>query len=167
MITSALISQCRREFGDIAKSTQASKAADGSSTVFNLGYFPVIEESYAIKFGTSARTETTHYTLDKDNGDLVTVAVQANGILIQSNHKYANFRDANWVEAINHGIESLNGRGFFKQVTRNTSIFRISANVRTYSAPTGCVDVYELLKFSDYVIQLGKISLHTIQFQIC
>ena len=149
MITSALISQCRRAYEDIPKSVQVARSADGIASFFNLGKFPVVESSYTIRFGTSAKTETTHYTLDKDSGDLTTVAVQANGLIIQSNHKYANFRDQNWVEAINHGIESLNSRGFFKQVVRDTTVFGISANVRVYSGPTNAVDVYELLKFNN------------------
>ena len=159
MITSALISQCRREYGDIPKSTQVSRAADGNATLFNLGRYPVVEGSYTIRFGTSAKTEGTHFTLDKDNGDLLTISTQSNGVIVQSNHKFANFRDANWNEAINHGIEALNARGFFKQVVRNTDVFRISANVRVYSAPSACVDAYELIKFSDRTISGSYIPM--------
>lgn len=152
MIVSALISQCRRQFNDVPKATESSRAADGVATLFNLGRFPVIENSYSIYFDGSGKTETTDYTLDKDSGDLQTVVLQNNGVIIKANYKYATFRDTNWVEAINHGIESLNARGFFKQTVRNTSLFRISANVRVYSGPTDAVDVYELLAFSDRTI---------------
>lgn len=152
MIVSALISQCRRQFYDVAKSTESSRAADGVGTLFNLGRFPVIESSYSVYFDGTAKDETTHYTLDKDSGDLQTVTLQNNGVIIKANYKYATFRDANWVEAINHGIDSLNAKGFFKQVVRNTSLFAVSANVRTYSGPTDGIDVYELLLFSDRTI---------------
>lgn len=152
MIISALISQCRREYNDVPKSHQASRNADGVSTLFNVGRFPVIESSYTVFFDSTQKTETTHYTLDKDNGDLQTVGTQSNGVNIKMNYKYANFRDQHWVEAINYGIEMLNAKGFFKQVVRNTSVFAISANVRVYNAPSACIDVYELLKFSDRTI---------------
>jgi len=158
MITSALISQCRREYRDIPKSVQVSRAADGTATLFNLGRFPVVEGSYTIYFGTSAKTETTHYTLDKDSGDLVTVAAQSAGIVVQSNHKYANFNDRMWTEAINYGIESLNARGFFKQVVRSPNTFELSANVRLMSGPTDAIDVYEIKKFSNRISGTGDYS---------
>ena len=66
--------------------------------------------------------------------------ISENEILM--NFKYANFRDAHWVEAINHGIQSLNARGFFRQ-TVNELIY-ISANSRSFSGPTNCVDAYQL-----------------------
>lgn len=146
MIVSALISQCRREFRDTPKRTQAGKASDGVSTIFNLGKAPIVEGSYSVLYGTSAKVETTNYTLDKDSGDLDTITAVPNGIIVKANYKYANFRDANWVEAINQGIEYLNARGFFRQVVRNSSIMRLSAGVRVYNGPSACVDLYEVLK---------------------
>src|SRR3990167_1216761 len=136
MITSALISQCRREYADVQKAAQASRGADGVATLFNLGRFPIVENSYSVYYGTSAKTETSDYSLDKDSGDLQTVTAPGNGINVQANFKYASFRDQNWVEAINYGVEALNARGFFRQVVRNTTIFRLSANVRVYSGPS-------------------------------
>lgn len=146
MITSALISQCRREFGDIKKSTQVIRNGDGTTTIFNVIKFPVIESSYSISKGTSAQTETTHYTLDLDTGDLTFVTAPGSGIQAKSVHKYAHWRDINWNEAINQAISDLNGRGFFKQIVRNTAIMRISANVRVYNGPSACIDLYEVLE---------------------
>ena len=142
MITSALISQCRREFNDVPKSTESARLGDGTSTVFNVGRYPVIENSYSVYFDSVGQTETSDFTLDKDSGDLQTVMAQSNGVEILMNFKYANFRDAHWVEAINHGIQSLNARGFFRQ-TVNELIY-ISANSRSFSGPTNCVDAYQL-----------------------
>lgn len=146
MITSALISQLRRAYRDMPKATQSQKAGDGSSTLFNLGFFPVIESSYTIQVSGAVKTETTHYTLDKDNGDLNFLSAPANGASVQGNYKYANFRDQHWVEAINHGIEVLNARGFFRQIVRNNAIMRISAGIRTYAGPSGCIDLYQVLE---------------------
>jgi len=154
MIVSALVTLCRREFGDFPKSTQAQRNGDGSSTLFNLGRYPIVEGSYTVYVSGASKTENTHYSLDKDNGDLnlTLMGAPANGVSVQANFKHANFRDQGWVEAINHGIESLNSRGFFRQIIRDTSVFRISANVRIYAGPTNAVDVYELLVFSDRTI---------------
>ncbi len=133
---------------DQPESSQATRQGDGSTTLFNLGAFPVVEGSYSIYKGTSGQTETTHYTLDKDNGDLQFVAAPGN-IEVKANFKYAHWRDLNWVEALNQGIGQLNARGFFRQTVRNTAIMRISAGVRVYSGPSACVDLYEVLRFSN------------------
>lgn len=155
MITSALISQLRRQYDDKPKSTRVARAGDGATTLFNLGKFPVIEGSYSIYKGTSAQTEGSNYTLDKDTGDLNYSIAPAASIEAIADYKYANFRDQNWVEAINHGIESLNSRGFFKQVVRNTAIMRLSANVRVYNGPSACIDLYEVLESDDYTVSGG------------
>lgn len=176
MITSALISQCRRAYNDIPKSTQVSRASDGQTSLFNVGRYPVVEGSYTVRYDGTIKTETTQYTLDKDNGDLLAVGTPATGVNVQVNYKYANFRDQQWVEAINYGIESLNGRGFFRQIVRSPNTFRLSANVRLMSGPTDAVDVYEIFPFSnrtsatgdyaslpgnwDYQQDQNKINLH-------
>jgi len=150
MITSALITSCRREFGDVAKSSQTARYGDGTSTLFNLGKFPIIESSYTIYYNTSAKVETTHYTLDLDSGDLLTTAAQASTINIKANFKHAQFRDRHWVEAINYGIEALNSRGFFRQVIRDKTVMALSANITEMAGPTKAVDVYELLASDDF-----------------
>lgn len=149
MITSALISMCRREFMDEPTSVRVSKDGDGSVNLFNVGRFPVVEGSYAVMVGTSARTETTHYTFDLDNGDLRILATPPNGIAVKSDHKYAHWRDKHWLEAIGQSIDSLNGRGFFRQVVRNTALVRLSSGISVYAAPSACVDVYEFLVSSN------------------
>ncbi len=140
-----MISQLRRKVGDIPQSSQSTKAADGSSTLFNLPRAPIVEGSYSIYFGTSAKTETLDYTLDKDSGDLLTQAIVSNGVLVKGNYKFANFRDQNWVEAINYGVDYLNARGFFRQIVRSPSGLTLSAGIQTYAGPTRCIDLYEFL----------------------
>lgn len=147
---SALISQCRREFGDIPRSSEAARSGDGSSTLYALGASPILENSYSVYKGTSAQTESSDYTIDRDNGEISFSVAPGNGITVRSTFKTAFFNNQNWVEAINYGIEALNGRGFFRQVVRNTSIMRLSSNVRVYSGPSACVDIYEILTFDDY-----------------
>ena len=127
------------------------------STLFNIGDFPVIEGSYAHYVNNVLQTESTNYSFDLDSGDLqFNVAPSTE---IRSEFKYANWRDANWRLAINNSIEELNARGFFRQIVRNTSVFAISANVRVYSAPSACVDAYELLLFSDRTISGSYVSM--------
>ncbi len=152
MIISALITQCRQDYGDIPKSIQVQRNGDAASTLFNVGYYPVIEGSYAHYVNNALKVETTDYTFDKDSGDLQFTTAPGSGLPVRSEFKYANYRDANWVLAINSAIEDLNARGFFRQVVRNTSVFAISANVRVYSGPSACVDVYEALLFDNRTI---------------
>jgi len=159
MITSALISQCRREYGDQPKSVRVTRDGDGVNNLFNLGFFPVIEGSYIIYVASSAKTEISHYTLDKDNGDLKIVTTPSSGQEVKSEHKYAHWRDQNWNEAINQAIETLNARGFFRQIVRDKTVMAISANVQSYSGPTNCVDLYEVLQSDDYTTSGNFIKL--------
>lgn len=159
MIISALITQCRREFGDVPKSMQVKKDGDGSSTLFNLGFFPVIEGSYAFYVNNTLKVETTDYTLDKDNGDVDFTTTPPSGQEVRAEFQYAHWRDANWVDAINNAVDELNARGYFRQVVRDTNVFAISANVRSYSGPTNAIDVYELLLFDDRTISGNYTSM--------
>lgn len=143
MITSALITQCRREFGDVPKLTRMMRLGDGSINVFNTGRFPIVEGSYSIFKNTSAQTESANYTLDLDSGDLQYNSTPTSGMQCIAQFKYANWRDKNWMEAISDGIEALNARGFFRQTVR--SAITLSASVRAFSGPTNAIDVYELL----------------------
>ena len=151
MIISGLITQCRQDYGDIIKSTQVRRTGDGVSTLYNLGAIPIKESSYSIYKGTSAQTETTNYTLDLDSGDLAFV-VAPTAIEIRADFQYAQWRDANWRLAISNAIEELNARGFFRQIVRNKTAMAISANVREYSGPSACIDIYEVLRFDDRTI---------------
>lgn len=145
MIMSALIAECRREYQDPVRSSIAAKAGDGTTTLFNLGRYPIIESSYSVKKGTSAMVDLTDYSLNLDNGDLqFIISAPPNGIQAQAFFKYANWRDQQWLEALNQGIDTLNGKGFFRQSVREQ--FAISAKVRQYSAPSGTIEVYELLE---------------------
>lgn len=157
MITSALIAQLRREAGDEPKSTRVGRQANGTINLFNVGKFPVIENSYTVYVSGSSKTETTHYSFDLDNGDIRLVTTPGNGIEVRSEHKYAFWRDKNWNEAINTSIETLNARGFFRQTMRQS--FGISANVRVFSGPSACIDMYEVL-YAPVSGQLSKLPMN-------
>lgn len=143
MITSALIKQCRREFQDQPKSTQKSRQGNGTVNLFNVGSFPVMENSYNVYLSGVTKVENTDFTFDLDNGDLRMIATPANGVEVKAQFKYAEWRDQHWNEAINDVIEGLNSRGFFRQVVRDPVY--LSAGVTSVPGPTNGVDVYELL----------------------
>lgn len=150
MITSALITQLRREYNDLPKSVSVSRQGNGVANLFNVGKFPVLESSYSVYLSGVLKTDNTHYSYDLDNGDLSMVATPSNGVEVRSDHKYAEWRDRNWVEAINQGIEALNSKGFFRQVVREKNVVGISAGKTESPGPTGAVDVYEVLVSDDY-----------------
>lgn len=143
MITSALIRQCRREFQDQPKSTQKARQGNGTINLFNVGSFPIIENSYSVYLSGVAKTENVDYTFDLDNGDLRMLSTPANGAEVKAQFKYAEWRDQHWNEAINDVIEGLNSRGFFRQIVREQTT--LSAGVQVMSGPTKAVDIYELL----------------------
>ena len=152
MLVSTIITELRREAGDLGKSTKATRASDGTSTLFNLGNFPILEGSYAIYVNDVLKTETTDYTLDKDNGDLVLSTAPTSWQEVRAEYKYVNWRDQNWLQAIKEAVQMLNARGFFRQVVRNKTIMEISANVTEYSGPSACVDIYEVLESDNYTV---------------
>lgn len=147
MITSALIAKLRRKYDDQPRAAQVIRAGDGSSTMFNVGRnrIPVMERSYSVYKGTSAQTETSHYTLNKDTGDVQFVSAVVSGVNAKINFTHANFRDQHWVDAINDAIDRLNARGFTRQTVWDTSSLVLSADTQVYNAPSQAVDVYQLL----------------------
>lgn len=162
MITSALIQECRRAVEDWPKSTQSSRLGDGTTTLFNLGKFPIIEKSFTVYKNTSALTSggvAPQFTLDLDNGDLNLTSAATSAQTVKANFKYAEWRDQQWNEAIGNAIEALNARGFFKQVVRNTSVMSLSANIKAYSGPSACIDLYEVLESDDYTTSGSYVRL--------
>jgi hypothetical protein len=148
MITSALVRACRREFGDIPKLTQVSRNGDGVVNQFNTGKYPIIEGSYLVYVSGVAKTESASFAsgkfgIDLDSGDIQVYTTPANNVPVKATFKYAHWRDQNWVDAINMGIQELNYRGYFRQTVRQP--VTLSAGVRTFSGPSGCVDLYTIL----------------------
>lgn len=143
MLISTLIAQLRREYNDEPKSVTLSRQGNGNINIFNTGKFPIIENSYTVYVSGIVKTDLTDYDFDLDNGDLQITSTPGNGIIVKADLKYAEWRDKNWMEAIAQSVETLNARGFFRQVVRFSK--GISANVQSYSGPSACVDIYELL----------------------
>lgn len=146
--TSALIAACRREYHDEPTSIRVARNGNGSINLFNVGKFPVVENTYTVHVAGSAKTETTHYSYDLDNGDIRLVTTPSNGQEVRSEHKYAHWRNKHWLEAYNQAIMELNARGFYRQVVNES--FRLSAGVETYNGPSAAVDIYELKVSDDY-----------------
>lgn len=146
MITSALISQARREYRDVPKKVRVTRKGDGSTNLFNVGFFPVIESSEAVNIsgGATLSGGGVGYTLDNDSGDLTMATTPASGHELKSEHKYAHWRDTNWLEVIGQAVDTLNARGWFRQVVNSGIV--ISAGTMQITAPVGCVDVYSLKK---------------------
>ncbi len=149
MITSALIAEMRREYGDEPKTSIVQRDGDGIVNIFNTGKFPILEGTYQVYLAGVLKSEGADYTIDLDNGDIVFNSTPTNGQTVKVQFKYAEWRDKNWTESVGQSIENLNARGFFRQVVRNKTIFRLSAGITTYSAPSACVDLYELLTTTD------------------
>ncbi len=145
MITSALISNLRREYNDLPVKHHDQKTGDGSSTVYKTKASPIKESSYSILIGNALKTTPTDYTLDLDTGDIDLVSSTSS--LIEIKYQAVKFRDQHWLESIQGAFDSL-GDSFFTTKVRES--FNLSANVQVYSAPTGCIRIYELLESSNY-----------------
>ena len=68
---------------------------DGSTTTFNLKWFPVADGSYTIYENGTAKTEGTDYTIDKETGEITFATAPANGDAITADYTssfdYRNF----------------------------------------------------------------------------
>ena len=118
MIYTTWISQIRAQTGDIKRRVHVDWTANGSDTVFQMpdDTFPVLDDTttYTVRVASSAKTETTDYTLDKTTGTLTLVATPTNGQAVEIDSIAVYLLDADWLQIMNDVIKSL-GDDFFKE----------------------------------------------------
>lgn len=138
MITSAFISQLRRDYNDNPKLHKDTRNGDGSSTIFKTKFAPVKESSVTVAVNNATKTETTEYMLDYDTGDLQMVSAPGNGLPLDIIYKEVNFRDAHWLDAIKSAYRAF-GDQIYGAVYMNTSALQLSANVQKFNLPANCI----------------------------
>ena len=108
----------RAQTGDIKRRVHVEWTANGTDTVFQMPdeTFPVLDDTttYTVKVASSAKTETTDYTLDKTTGTLTLVSTPSNGDLVEIDSIAVYLLDADWLQIMNDVIKSL-GDDFFKE----------------------------------------------------
>ena len=142
-----LITQFRRQTGDLRRRTHVDWTADGATTVFQMpaDTFPVLDQTatYVVKVAAATKTETTDYTLDKETGTLVLVSTPTNGQAITIDSSAVYVTDAGWLQIINDVTKSL-GDDFWKEFVDDTLL--TTANMLSLSLVSGqpnCIAVYD------------------------
>jgi len=139
-----LITQLRRQTGDLRRRTHVDWTADGATTVFQCpaDTFPVLDQTatYIVKFATVTKVEGIDYTLDKETGTLVTVATQTNGTVITIDSSAVYVTDAGWLQIINDVIKSF-GDDFWKEFVDDTLL--TTANMLNINMPAFTIAIYD------------------------
>lgn len=151
MLYSAFISRLRAQCGDIKRAIHVDWTGDGATTVFQMptDTFPVYDDSttYTVKVAGVAKTETTHYVLDKLTGTLTMVSTPTNGQAVTIDCQAAHLRDEDWLNIINDVIRSL-GDDFWKEFVDTTNFTATSGmlSLSLVASQVNCIAVYEFAR---------------------
>lgn len=83
----------RKELADPYKSAFDQNSGDGETTVFKLSHGNVKDDSYHIYVEDSEQTETTHYSIDLEEGTITFVAPPTDGDSIEVTYQFSAFSD--------------------------------------------------------------------------
>lgn len=122
MLYSDFITKLRRELRDFERVHRGVFDGDDSTTIFSLNYVSVKDASYTVKIGGVVKTEGTDYSLDKYTGIVTFATAPASGSdNIEITYKSIKFRDEDYVEIINDGIDHFRWV-FWKMDTDETAL---------------------------------------------
>jgi len=103
----------RRYTRDLRTLSQNVWDGDGVNLTFSTTYRPILENTYTVKVGGVVQTEGSAYTLDKDSGIITFVSAPAAGSdNVTLDYSYVNFRNDDWLQAINSGIRHFRKKIF-------------------------------------------------------
>ncbi|MHA1482393.1 MAG: hypothetical protein ACTSQA_03010 [Candidatus Heimdallarchaeaceae archaeon] len=106
MTYSTFINKLRVELKDFGQFHRDRWDGDGSTTVFAVNHIPIKDGSYTFKVGGTAQTETTHFSIDKDVGEITAVSAPANGSdNVELTYKSLKIRDEDYLDIINDAID--------------------------------------------------------------
>ena len=143
MIYSDFIKELRKTISDLVRKSPTNYwDGDASTTLFITKEKPVIDDSYTIKVGGVAKTETTDFTLNKDIGEMIFTSAPAAGTdNVTADYKYAKYRDADYFEMIKNAFGYCQNK-LWKE-TIDTSTFVSVASQYEYSGPEKCLFLVE------------------------
>jgi hypothetical protein len=160
MITSDFISKLRREVNDNPVRKLDKVTGDGSTVVYKTLNAPIRESSYSLYYNNTLKSEgvSGNYTINLDTGIVTCAATTTDEVKII--YDSVNFRDQNWLEAIQSAFYSL-GDQFYRSVIRSTSGITLSAGVQVYDCPSSCIRLLEALQSDDYSLNGGFAPVNT------
>lgn len=126
MTYSTYITKLRRRLRDLDKLSHQVFDGDGTTTQFQTTHYPILDNSYTVKIGSTVQTEGTDYTLDKYIGLLEFATAPASGSdNVSIEFRYAQMRDEEYLQDINDAIDHFREK-FWTEVIDETSITTVA-----------------------------------------
>lgn len=142
------ITDLRNQSGDTRRRIHVDFIGDGSTTIFQMptDTFPVLDDTgtYVVKVNGSVQTETTDYTLYKNEGTIALNTAPADGIAVAIDASAVYLTDDDWIAVLASTVRSL-GDDFWTEFVDEDN-FTTAASMTsldlTASRPN-CIAVYE------------------------
>ncbi|GAG85037.1 unnamed protein product, partial [marine sediment metagenome] len=124
MIVAQFISKLRVELKDFPRVQRDRWDGDGSTLLFLASTVPIKDASYVVKVGGVTKTETTHYTLDRDTGELLFTTGNAPASAsdnVEMTYRSVKIRDEDYIEIICDAIDYFKWK-FWKMAIDTTTL---------------------------------------------
>ena len=132
---STFITKCRKFYKDNSKKTGDIWDGDGSNKVFRTTEVPILENSYIIYVGGVAQTETTHYSIDVNTGEITFVTAPTSGNdNVKAEYETTKQTDNQWLENIQDAVEFFGDKIFTDEIIEDVATV---ANQLRYDGQTG------------------------------
>lgn len=141
MTYAQFITLLRSECRDYAKPMHNDMTGDGTTSLFQVTDFPVLEGSYIVQVAGSQKTEGTDYTFDKESGVITFASAPAAAAAVDVDFKFVNVSDTSWIAIINRVIMDLQG-SFFREVVDDDFEDTVNGEMEK-DAPENCLDVIQ------------------------
>lgn len=125
---SDFITQLRADTGDFALRRYETADGDGSTSVFQLAHPKILESSYTVKVGGVTKTEVTHYTINKDVGQIVFTSgnIPASGSEnVSFEYQSVNLLNADWLNILNQILQQLRKK-LWIEVVNSTALTTVA-----------------------------------------
>jgi hypothetical protein len=125
----------RKELADPYKSAFDQNSGDGETTVFKLSHKNVKAGSYSVYVGNDEQTETTEYSIDREEGIITFVTAPTSGVEIKVEYIFSAFSDEELTEFL-----SLENNNISKTLVRCIDILLMDA-ARRFDYSVGRADL--------------------------
>lgn len=107
---SEVILELRKAVQDLERSEFDTFDGDGNTSKFVLSHDNIVDSTYIVKVSSVTQTETTHYTINKDSGEVTFVSahIPASGNdNVTVEYRYTKVRDDQYIEMLNEAVDAF------------------------------------------------------------
>lgn len=125
----------RKELADPYKSAFDQNSGDGETTVFKLSHRNIKDSSYSVYVNNDLQTETTEYSIDREEGLVTFVSPPADTVEIEISYMFSAFSDEELTEFL-----VLDNNNISKVIVRCVDILLMDA-ARRFDYSIGRADL--------------------------